>query len=1195
MKHRTPFLLPMFAILALLAITPPVHAADVNAFWTGGTGNWNNINNWLDNIVPNNGADSFSVFIDDGSATASSVALDLDAYITNLTIDADDALTINNGRRLRVVAGTIDNAGTLSLGSTGANTYLHPRGGVVTLTGGGTLALSNTDTNWIYQEAGGSLVNVNNTIRGSGNLGFTGAPTNIDNQGTIVADQSTALVIQSGTGVTFTNTGMLRAENGATLLFSTANVDNTDGVIEALDNSHVSISSSTIAGGTFQTSGTGAIETQNTNAVIDATGQTVNNMGTLRILNGDFLYAVGTINNTGTIDIASTGANTILYPSGGPLTLTGGGTLTMGMGGTAWIRQASSGSLINVDNTIRGSGNLGYTGTPLNVDNQGSVIADQGAPLVIQSGTGVTFTNTGTLRAENGATLLFSSANVDNTDGVIEALDTSRVSISSSTIAGGTLRTSGTGAIETENTSTAINGTAQTVNNMGTLRILNGDALYAVGTINNTGAIEIASTGANSYLYANGGPLTLTGGGTFSMGTGAAAWVRQNAGGSLINIDNTIHGSGNLGYTGTPLNIDNQGTVVADQASPLTIQGGTGVTFTNTGIVRAENNATLAFQSAAVNNAGGVIEALTGSNVTLASTVITGGTLQTTGTGTISSADNSSVLVDLTNAAQFRVPNGDRISLAGTIHNTGSIMLESSAANTYCFVTQAPVTLTGGGTVAMSDHGNNWLYQQGNGSLVNVDNTIRGSGHLGYTGGPTNITNQALIVADQPTPMVIQSGTGVSLTNTGTIRAENGGTCAFDTATVANAGGVIEALDGSVVTLDSTSITGGTLQTSGSGYVISVNPSTSLIDVASTGDLRIQNGDRIYLSGTITNSGTIQLNSTGANTYLFLSSDPVTLTGGGTIEMTNSGNNWIYQQNNGSLVNVNNTIRGAGNLGYSSGPTDITNQGMVIADQPVQLICGGGSALFDNQGNMTANGAGGLRIRGVFQTSGTVSVNAASVLNREGTYTQTAGSTIVNGILNASGDVNILGGSLGGTGTVNDGVTNAGTVAPGNSIGTLTIDDTYAQTVDGELYIEIDAMTQDQLVVTGAATLAGGLRLDFAHDPAIGESYDIMTYANHTGEFDAFDTPCLPGGKSVYVAYSDTAVIVTIGASLDADVDCDCAVTTVDIEKFTLALLDTAAYESATPNCNGIEAVDYNNDGLVDGRDIQGFVTAWAQ
>ncbi|TVM34496.1 autotransporter domain-containing protein [Oceanidesulfovibrio marinus] len=67
------------------------------------------------------------------------------------------------------------------------------------------------------------------------------------------------------------------------------------------------------------------------------------------------------------------------------------------------------------------------------------------------------------------------------------------------------------------------------------------------------------------------------------------------------------------------------------------------------------------------------------------------------------------------------------------------------------------------------------------------------------------------------------------------------------------------------------------------------------------------------------------------------------------------------------------------------------------------------------------------------------------------------------------------GGTLGGYGTVAGNVVNSGTVSPGGSIGTLTINGDYTQTAGGALFMELGTYTQDQLVVTGAANLDGTL------------------------------------------------------------------------------------------------------------------------
>ena len=85
--------------------------------------------------------------------------------------------------------------------------------------------------------------------------------------------------------------------------------------------------------------------------------------------------------------------------------------------------------------------------------------------------------------------------------------------------------------------------------------------------------------------------------------------------------------------------------------------------------------------------------------------------------------------------------------------------------------------------------------------------------------------------------------------------------------------------------------------------------------------------------------------------------------------------------------------------------------------------------------------------------------------------TRVAGNLTVNGSL--CGDVNVLGGGrLGGAGTVCNTV-NAGTVAPGNSIGTLTVAGSYTGnggTMEIEAELGADASPTDRLVVTNGTS-----------------------------------------------------------------------------------------------------------------------------
>ncbi|MDA3874216.1 MAG: autotransporter domain-containing protein, partial [Kiritimatiellae bacterium] len=145
--------------------------------------------------------------------------------------------------------------------------------------------------------------------------------------------------------------------------------------------------------------------------------------------------------------------------------------------------------------------------------------------------------------------------------------------------------------------------------------------------------------------------------------------------------------------------------------------------------------------------------------------------------------------------------------------------------------------------------------------------------------------------------------------------------------------------------------------------------------------------------------------------------------------------------------------------------------------------------------------------------SGTIS---GGTVNTPGAFAKRGGGTlVVNSTVNAGGPAGIFGGRLyangvfnapagltvypsallGGTGLVRGKVINFGTVAPGNSIGTLTVDGDYTQTPVGTLEIEYaNASTLDHLFVTGTATLDGTLKLvKIGSGVAYGDSAKILT------------------------------------------------------------------------------------------------------
>lgn len=213
----------LMAVVIVLALQGTSMAVQITATWTGGAGNWNVGGNWSGGVVPNNGMDTFNVLIDGGNiGTNSTVSLDMNATIDNLTIDALDSLGINNARSLTLVsgagAGTITNNGSIALNATVSLTDLRMSGNV-TMQGTGKFNLSNSLNNRILGVLSTDrLTNqAGHTIQGAGQIGADFMA--LTNQGTINANQTNSLTIDlTNTAGSAVNDGILKASNGGTLI-----------------------------------------------------------------------------------------------------------------------------------------------------------------------------------------------------------------------------------------------------------------------------------------------------------------------------------------------------------------------------------------------------------------------------------------------------------------------------------------------------------------------------------------------------------------------------------------------------------------------------------------------------------------------------------------------------------------------------------------------------------------------------------------------------------------------------------------------------------------------------------------------------------------------------------------------------------------------------------------------------------------
>ena len=155
-------------------------------------------------------------------------------------------------------------------------------------------------------------------------------------------------------------------------------------------------------------------------------------------------------------------------------------------------------------------------------------------------------------------------------------------------------------------------------------------------------------------------------------------------------------------------------------------------------------------------------------------------------------------------------------------------------------------------------------------------------------------------------------------------------------------------------------------------------------------------------------------------------------------------------------------------------------------------------------------------------------------------YTQTAGRTIVDGTLTATGGaiVDIEGGKLGGIGTINGDVLLKGMMSPGSSAvpGTFTVNGSYEQTSTG-VFDEIikGASSNGLLDVTGVLALDPGSLLEITLrggiDP-VGDSFTILDYGSLSGEFSNGTNFFADGFEWTLTYGPNDAVLTAVGTDL---------------------------------------------------------------
>lgn len=608
----------------------------------------------------------------------------------------------------------------------------------------------------------------------------------------------------------------------------------------------------------------------------------------------------------------------------------------------------------------------------------------------------------------------------------------------------------------------------------------------AAGAISG-GTVSLSGTSALN-VNATGG---ITGG---VQNIGATSTLNLNASGAITggeqNISGTLSANAADAISGSDVNV-NGGALVTTVAGAIRE---TTVDISNGGVLRSEADGSFGAGVAIEGSGGGGELDLNGHNETIVG---------------LSSADSSFVVTNKGAAdAQLDVvasaSGSQSMTMAGSITDgptnglglrVSGVELTLTGSNSYTGGT----TVAADGTLIGSTSSLTGDFDVQSDGVLRVSQAVAGS--LG-----SNITGDGSLEI---------GGTGkITLTGTNAVSTHilNGATLVATSD--AQLGGVGKAL----------SITGGTLEVGA--------------DMTSSRSITITDGATVATNSDVELTGTIGGNAASELT-IAAGSGSVTLGG------TNSYGNTVVQS--GTLLGTSNSIRG-----------NVTNAGTVVYDQAFDGTAVGNMS---GAGSFEKRGAGNLRLSGssdvdwlvsdgtltatAQQFSGNVNIAApasfafdetvdfsyAGIVSGSGNLLkQGAGkltltgdssgfmgqTTVQNGelIVNTTGSgrlggtLEVLnGGTLKGSGQVGTTTLRSGAVvAPGNSIGTLTVTGDLTFDANSVYEVEVDpgGTSSDRIDVSGTAYLDGQVKhIGFNGTYAASQTYTILTAGAISGTFDS--------------------------------------------------------------------------------------------
>ena len=473
--------------------------------------------------------------------------------------------------------------------------------------------------------------------------------------------------------------------------------------------------------------------------------------------------------------------------------------------------------------------------------------------------------------------------------------------------------------------------------------------------------------------------------------------------------------------------------------------------------------------------------------------VFAGGTGNATVTGAGSLWTNSGNLdVGFGGTGTLTVRDGGKVS------NTIGVIGNGAGSTGNATVTGANSTWANSGTLEVGRSGTGTLTVQDGGTVSNtvglIGNGAGSAGNATVTGAGATWTNSSQLL--------------IGFSGTGTLTVQNGGT-------VSNTFGVISNVSGAtgnatVTGANSTWVNSGNLEVGRSGtgtLTVQDHGAVSNTDgVLGTNFSAIGNATVTGANSTWANSGTLEVGRGGTGTLTVQDGGTISNSFGfignftgaiGNATVTGAGATWTNSSSlsvgrsgtgtltvaNGGQVSVNN---GTGMIvvGQVTGSTGVLNIGAAPASaaQAAGTVAAGELRFGAGTGSLNFNHTDAAYTFGTPITGAGVLNHYAGTTLLTGANTYTGATTISGGTLRVNGSIANSavtvnnGGTLGGSGTV--GTTSlaaGGVLAPGNSIGTLTVNGNLSFSAGSVYRVEVDATgANDRINVTGTATINGG-------------------------------------------------------------------------------------------------------------------------